>query len=268
LLVDDNGKALDQGDGKSGWQENPYGIIPYTHWRGLPLSESYYGMSPVGAVVEIHKYCNNLRTQLDRVVLYQAHSLLAIKGRIDDKLNTGETNAIVLDVDGDAMFLAPNANIDAVRNAYELARTEAFQIAGIPQSIYAGGQVASGYALVVESVPFSISVGDLAIEAHGAEVEDLQKACIIGAKHGLGLPEDPEIHVQMNVNVIPRDADAERQTDMMEVDAGRMLLEDYLKKYRPDIGGDDEIAAYVVRLKEQGAMKVPSLAAPVGGFVL
>lgn len=266
-LIDDTGKPLDQGGGKFGWQENPYSVSPYTHWRGLPLSESYWGMSPIGAVVEIHKYCNNLRTQLDRVVLYQAHSLLVISGTMDPKINTGESNALVLDAEGTAAFLAPNANIDAVRGAYELARTEAFQIAGIPQSIYAGGQVASGYALVVESVPFSISVGDLAVEARGSEVEMLRKFCAIGSKHGLALPDDPEVAVDMNISVIPHDKDRERDQDWLEVLGGGWKMADYIRKWRPEIDDPDAYAAELEATKAVPAFGAPAPAGS-GGFQL
>ena len=246
-LIDQDGRELDQGYGKSGWQTNPYGVIPYTHWRGLPLNESYWGRSPIAAVCELHKFCNNLHTQLDKIILYQAFAIPVFKGNFDPKLVVGEGNALVLpNPDDDFNYVTSDADIEAVRKAYEFARIEAFEVAGIPQSIHSGGKVASGYALEVECVPMSITIGDLAIEAKAAEIETMKKFCLIGAKHGLELPENPEISVDMNIQIFPRDKAADRLADGLDLEAGRMTLEDYIKRNRPDV---KDVPAYVAELE-------------------
>lgn len=261
-LVDEDGNPLDQGGGKFGWQKNPYGVIPYTHWRALPLSESYWGMSPVRATTEIHLYCNNLRSQLDRLLLYQAHSTLAISDDLWEAGKTSESNAIVLSKDGRAQYLVPGADIPAMETSYERARREAFEVAGIPMNIVAGGEVPSGYALVVESRSMAEVAEDLAVESHAAEVESFTKMCKIGAVHGLGLPEDPEVNIDLQIEVLPFDKDGAQQRDLLDVQSGLMSKRDYVRRYRFQEDTPDEVVdKYLAEIKaEQTAAREASFA--------
>ena len=260
-LVDEDGKELDQGDGVFGWQPNPYGVIPYVHWRGMPISESYWGHSPVAACMELHRYANNIRSQVDRLALYQAHSILAISDHnIESTITAGETNALRLSAEGSAQYLAPSAAIGDVEAVYQRSRREAFEISGIPWSIVEGGQAPSGYALTVEYRSMAEVVEDLAVEAKDAELEMLRKLCIIGKVHGLPLPEDPDVQVDLNLEITPEDKDGLRLRDLDDLQAGLMTKRDYLLRHRPDIP-PDQIDAYI----EQLAAERPAAPAQFGG---
>jgi len=261
ILVNEDGKALDQGDGVFGWQPNPYGVIPYVHWRGMPISESYWGHSPVAACMELHRYANNIRSQVDRLALYQAHSILAISDHnIESTITAGETNALRLSAEGSAQYLAPSAAIGDVEAVYQRSRREAFEISGIPWSIVEGGQAPSGYALTVEYRSMAEVVEDLAVEAKDAELEMLRKLCIIGKVHGLPLPEDPDAQVDLNLEITPEDKDGMRLRDLDDLQAGLMTKRDYLLRHRPDIP-PDQIDAYI----EQLAAERPAAPAQFGG---
>jgi len=255
-LINADGVELDQGDGKRGWQANPYNAIPYIHWRGLPVSESYWGSSPISAVVGLHKYANNLRSQHDHVMLYQAHSQLVISDdNVEPKLGTGEANAIVLSKDGTATFLSPGADLPALERAYERAREEAFQIAGIPMSIVKGGEAPSGFALVIEYRSMSEVIEDLAVEAVCAEEDLIRLICTVGKAHGLPLPDDPVPVVDMHLEVLPTDKDAAYQRDLagLQGTPQTVTLRDFLLRWSGQT--EETVDGYMEALKAEQATR-------------
>lgn len=270
VVVDQDGRAVEV-NGVAGWRDNPYGVNPYTHAPGVVIAESFWGQSPLDGAIACHLRANNLRSEAEILSRYQIHSQMVIESnQVDDSLTTGPRDYIRVDVGGSLYYAASNAPVEKMVDFYNRAREEVFEIAGIPAEAVRGGSVASGYALEQIFRAMQEIASDLRVSGTAFEEETGNKVCIVENVHnpGSGLKPDMQINVEMPESVIPRDKEAERNVDMMEVDAGRMTLKDYLKKWRPDIGDEAAIDAYIVELAAQKASKAPSLPAAPGGFVL
>jgi len=263
--IDQDGRELETLWGR-GWTQNPYGRIPYAHLPGLLMSESYWGQSPLDGVLECHRRVNNLRSEEDIDLTYQVHGLLIVATNAAEKeLETGPRNTLFLNPGEDAKYIASGADLASMRAAVAAAWEETFAIGGIPISIVRGGEAASGYALTVEYRTMMEIVEDLRITAQAAEEQVGELVCLIAREHNprSPFPEDPRVKIEFDPHAIPRDAQAEREQDRADVLAGWMLIEDYLARWRPELGGPEEIASYVERLRAErmiAQMPAPAVA--------
>lgn len=255
-LVDANGRFLDPGTGVADWNANPYGVIPYAHLRGLPLPGSYWGASVVRGCMEFHREINQEASQHGRMITMQAHSQLVVSDHgAEDKLKTGESNAIILSAEGRAEYLAPNANFEAVLKSIETMYAHAFDVSRIPQSVIRGGSAASGYALTVERQMMAELIADLSVEGEAFEQELAKLVCVIGSASGLPLPPDPVVTIDMSRAVVPADKDAEFERDLLLFSSGLLTKEKMVERYVPEVADEDR-AQYLAELEAEKAVRM------------
>ena len=256
MLIDQDGKAYDlpwPKVGNDGWHTNPYGVIPYVHYRGLPMIGSYWGISPIRDVVELNELLNNRASQSDRVCLMQAHKQLVIvdSASMGEKITYGESNALVLNPGGSAELLGSNPEGITVLEGSLLALVERmFEIGGVPISIIRGGSANSGLQLMIEYRRMEEIVNDIKIEYAAAEEEVIRRLCRIGRVHGLPFPENPEVAIDMHTRVVPPDKQADFDRDLLMLNGGLMTRKDFLTKHRPDIP-EEQIDAYLAELAQE-----------------
>lgn len=262
MLVDQDGRPYDlpwPKVSREGWHTNPYGVIPYVHYRGLPMIGEYWGISPIRDVVELNELLNNRASQSDRVCLMQAHKQLVVSdsATLGEKLTFGESNALVLGSEGKAELLGSNPEGITVLEGSLLALVERmFEIGGVPISIIRGGSASSGLQLMIEYRRMEEIVNDLKIEYAAAEGEVIRRLCRIGRVHGLPFPENPEVAIDMHTRVVPPDKEADFQRDLLMLNSGLMTRKDFLTKHRPDIP-EEQIDAYLAELAVEN-MRTPN----------
>ena len=235
---------------EAGWNENPYGFIPHVHWRALPMTGEYWGISPIRDVVQLNKEINNRASVLGRTVKAQGFSIPVMRDSSErpgpDQLVFSEAKTINIgDPSGDFFFASPNAPIPAVQGTLTELIDRLFEVAGVPVSIVRGGSANSGYQLAVEYRTMQEIVADIASEAQLAEEDLAWKVCRIVNAHEGGMPDDPTIRVDMGVQIVPTDEGAERDRDLLDVRSGLMSKADYIHKWRPGVGDPAEYLAEI-----------------------
>lgn len=250
-----------------GKQTNPYGIIPYIHWRGLPLSGYYYGLSAIDGIVDLNRAFNDQYSDYDIALLYQAKSIPVMRGSggISAEVRVGARNALTFDDPAaELSFPTPSPAFDAMRVALKDLEETIFNLGGVPVSVIRGENESSGIALAIKYRTMQEIVGDLAVSARQAEAEMIEAICAIGNLHGLSLPKDPKPEVDLHENVLPNDTEAEFNRDLQLWQNDLMTTEDMVIRWR--MKTPQNVEEYLAKLDAQRSSRQTAVVPPAESF--
>ena len=106
---------LDEGQHPDGDITNPYGIIPWVHFRARCPAQAgdWWGLSDIRDIVEVNKFINELLSIADKNAHDQGWSQLVLINFPDDldRVNVGSSRAIRTGEGGDAKYIVPDLKI-------------------------------------------------------------------------------------------------------------------------------------------------------------
>jgi len=232
---DDDGRPMDDGP----WPApNPYGWIPYVHFRGRPMLGVSDGLSYIRDQITIQRALMNRLSDEDVLCVEQIHGTLVLKGYQRANVDHGPRRAITVSPDGDAFYINPNAAIKDLEESIDRLVKMLFETGSVPMSLVSGGTASSGLQLAIEMRPFTRVVESIRAECTASEKDLIRTVCVIGAVHGLGLPEECNPVVEFSDNVLPSDRDGEFQRDLLMYQNGLMLRTDFLARWIDKLGDD------------------------------
>jgi len=271
-FVDKDGRSLEliSSKGKSlpNPAPNPYGEIPYIHYRGRPVVGSTDGMSYVRDAAPIQKNLYNVMSELDDTVLHQAFSTLHVSDYQKPEISMGPRRYIQTGANGKAEFLSPGPPIAEVEAMINRRIEIMCEISGVPISTFKGGMASSGYQLALEMQPLLRTIETIRSEALESEREQVRMICRVWNAHGSPALPDPdtlEPQVSFDADVLPSDKEAEFNRDLLQLNniPPLMTREDFLRKWREDLRDDTAVEEYIAKLDEEKAKKEPPK--PAGG---
>ena len=225
---------------------NPYGIIPWVHFRGRRPAQSgdWWGLSDIRDVVEVNKFINELLSITDKNAHDQGWSQLVLINFPDDidQVNVGSARAIRTGEGGDAKYIVPDLKIADFIELIERLYRWSCETAMIPMAAVRTSKVSrSGIALVMEFKPLIDLVRERAKRFRAREIELMKQTALVDLVHRQGrsfTPEaaqsfmnDLECEVAFELNVVPTDADGELNRDLKLLAAGLTDPVDLVGKY-------------------------------------
>jgi hypothetical protein len=211
-------------------------------------------------------------------VLYQAHAQPVLTGDLKPvKVKGGPTNIIGLEPEGSFKYETPGADIAGAIEWLKKVINEIFAIGGVPTSVVYGGSANSGFQIVVEYKRAQDIIDDAIVEATMFEKELAKLVCIVNNVHvseiegAIELPSDPDVSIEFDPGLIPRDEAAEREQDRTDLRDSLMSRKDYVRKWRMPDADDEAIDAYLAELQaEKPALPEPGsspFGAGLGGLL-
>lgn len=239
---------------------NPYRLIPFSECRGLTVPGTERCISLVRDVIPQMRVVLNELSDLGQLIRYQSGDVMVLKDFPGEEKSktTGASRFIRLNPDPatDLFFASPDAKIQDVL-AVVMKRIEwCFQQCAMPVTVFTGDQAESGYALMVRYQTALSLVQDYQERMGPGEEHALRVICAVGRYGKLALPEPWSIDpmVTFSGDIFPADEDARRLADGRDVDAGRMSLEDYLRRNRKDIP-EDQVEEHAAKLEAKQSAK-------------
>lgn len=246
--VDQDGKVL------TPRFDHGYGCLPYVQWLADPVIGYEGALSPLSDHPDMQKQLANRISEYQLGLTYQAHSTMWTKGSDKVEMTIGPTSYVDLGEDGEMGYANAESPLDQLRLACSQIVDEMLETGNVPASLIRGGDAQSGIQLLLMFLPYTKKAKSLRAEAKISDEIMCRTLCNVGAAHGLALPQDARFAITFSDAILPSDETAERMADGQDVDAGRMTLEDYLRKHRPDIPAE-EVEAYAAKLKAEQATK-------------
>lgn len=270
-VVDEDGADIPwfgaDGEMHSGWTPNPYGVIPYAHWRGRPWAGEFWGQSLLEDTLQLNKLINNRLSDLSVIIAHQAFSQGWVRNmgtaaaKKENRIAVGPRRFVPLDEGGEMGYAQPDAPITESFSTIEKLMEWCVRLAALPTSVVRDGSAASGYALEVEFRSMKNVVDMLIRQAIGAENRLARCWCAVAGAHpkiyrGIPKYDDAEIAIEFDVDFLPRDRQMEKDSARLDWQAGLMLTGDYVRQYiLPTEKDEAKIANYVSLLDAQNAAK-------------
>lgn len=237
---------------------NPYGVVPYVHWRGRPMVGSFSGLSYVRDQLSLQKELYNRTNDLMVLCHLRSFGVPVFKDFQGDQLDWSEYGALEVGPQGDAWMLEPSGNVDGMLLSLDRLVDWMFQTGGVPVDVVKGQVAESGVALMVKWQPYVRVVQTLRTQGQVSEQDMVRKLCAVGRYHGYALPEDPVVTVEYDDAIVPNDTIAEFQRDllMLNNEPPLMTREDFLRKWH-DLDDDGALAEYIEKLDASSAATEP-----------
>jgi hypothetical protein len=172
----------------------------------------------------------------------------------DGSYTTGPHRTIVFgDKDGDMHFAIPDAPLGEHRLSFESLLMTSMRLSlGLPGDLMSNGQAPEQptsimYHWIIAKMSYS-GLRNYAIKFKDDVVEiALPIAAIVsGLRFNV---KDVDWEHEFREDPLPQDNQSDRGRDQVDVQAGRMLLEDYLRKWILPIGTPDEVRSYAAAIK-------------------
>ena len=179
---------LDRRHHPDGDLTNPYGVIPWVHFRGRCPAQAgdWFGLSDIRDVVEVNKFINELLSIADKNAHDQGWSQLVLINFHDDveKVRVGSTKAIRTGEGGDAKYIVPDLKIDDFLALIEKLYLWAHESAMVPMAaIRTSSEAKSGVALEIELKPLLDLVAEREKRYRANEIELMKLTALVDATH-------------------------------------------------------------------------------------
>ncbi len=220
--------------------EDGYGVIPFAHFRGLPIIGSYLGMALLEDVITIQEQLNNQASFLHDLVLYQSHGQMIVHSD-DPKTALGVGPKRFIQVHGgdtgrdEVSYINPNADIGAVVNSCNWIMEKLCDVGGVPLSAIRGGTASSGLQLAIEYEPMTNLVEMSQVNARAGEQETWGNVQAVGGAHGVNL-DNVTMDVRFPKTFLPGDDSAVLQEDLQMVNnrPPLMTVETFVDRHYAD----------------------------------
>ncbi len=176
---------------------NPYGVIPWVHFRGRCPSQSgdWFGLSDIRDVVEVNKFINELLSIADKNAHDQGWSQLVLINFPDDieKVSVGTAKAIRTGEGGDAKYIVPDLKINDFVELIERLYRWAYESAMVPMAaIRTSKQARSGVALEIELKPLLDLAAEREKRYRRNEIELMKLTYLVDTVHREGKVFTPD----------------------------------------------------------------------------
>ena len=237
---------LDRSFHPDGDLTNPYGVIPWVHFRGRTPAQSgdWFGLSDIRDVVEVNKFINELLSIADKNAHDQGWSQLVLINFPDDveKVSVGTSKAIRTGEGGDAKYIVPDLKIADFLDLIDRLYAWAYEGAMVPlAAIRTSSQAKSGIALEIELKPLLDLVREREVRYRRNEIELMKLTLLVDTAHREGrsfTPEEAreflsgvESDVQFRGSFLPEDASDELERDLKLLAAGLADPVDLVARY-------------------------------------
>ena len=214
---------------------NPYGVIPWVHFRGRTPAQSgdWFGLSDIRDVVEVNKFVNELLSIADKNAHDQGWSQLVLINFPDDveRVSVGTAKAIRTGEGGDAKYIVPDLKIKDFLELIDRLYTWACEGAMMPlAAIRPSSTAKSGLALELELKPMLDLVAEREKRYRAGEIELMKMTALVDAVHREGRTFTPAsardflagvvCDVQFKGGLIPEDPAATLDRDLRLLAAG------------------------------------------------
>ena len=167
---------------------NPYGVIPWVHFRGRCPAQAgdWFGLSDIRDVVEVNKFINELLSIADKNAHDQGWSQLVLVNFHDDveKVRVGTSRAIRTGEGGDAKYIVPDLKIADFVALIEKLYAWAHESAMVPMAaIRTSREARSGVALEIELKPLLDLVAEREKRYRAGEIELMKMTALVDAAH-------------------------------------------------------------------------------------
>lgn len=272
-LLDDGGRPKRDADGNRERKPNELGVIPYARFKGRSIIGEIDGYSYIRDQVSLQRDLVDLLSELRLLIKYQSGSLLVVKDHDAPEVGVGPNAGLRLSPDGEAYFLQPEADIQAVMNVAREKIAMMFETGSVPaEVVQTKATDESGIALEIRFRPFSRLVGKM---RRKQIIGDRQLVVLVTAATnaylGGGFPSPEEIQpiVEYRDEVVPKDTERELDTDLRMV-SGRpalMTRRTFLRRHMARFGlkTDQEVDAYLAELDQEERSGVALEQARFGG---
>ena len=237
---------LDRSFHADGELTNPYGVIPWVHFRGRTPAQSgdWFGLSDIRDVVEVNKFINELLSIADKNAHDQGWSQLVLINFPDDveKVSVGTSKAIRTGEGGDAKYIVPDLKIRDFLDLIDRLYAWAYESAMVPlAAIRTSAEAKSGIALEIELKPLLDLVREREKRYRRGEIELAKLTLLVDAAHREGRTFTPEAarefmsgidcDVQFRGGFLPADPDDELERDLKLLAAGLADPVDLVARY-------------------------------------
>lgn len=176
---------------------NPYGVIPWVHFRGRCPAQlgDWFGLSDIRDVVEVNKFVNELLSITDKNAHDQGWSQLVLINFPDDveKVSVGTSKAIRTGEGGDAKYIVPDLKIADFLELINRLYRWAYEGAMVPMAaIRTSEQARSGVALEIELKPLLDLVREREKRYRRNEIELMKLTLLVDTVHREGRSFTPE----------------------------------------------------------------------------
>ena len=214
---------------------NPYGIIPWVHFRGRVPAQAgdWWGLSDIRDVVEVNKFINELLSIAGKNAHDQGWSQLVLVNFPDDleQVNVGSARAIRTGEGGDAKYIVPDLKIGEFMELIERLYRWSHETAMVPLAAVRTSEAAkSGVALVMEFKPLIDLVQERAKRFRACEIELMKQTALVDTVHREGKRFTPrtaetfmrklECEVKFELNVLPAGLATEPQRTQRTTEPG------------------------------------------------
>lgn len=237
---------------------NPYfPLLPMVPFRAEVNPRSWYGTTPIDAVVDANIVLNECLTLFKIIMDFQGFSTLVRMGALPGEQQVGPTRTIDLpfktgELGADAKYITPGAPFRELLDFMDWWITWTANQAQVPVGLINAtvAKVESGYALTIRWKPFLSSTARKR-RLYSASERDLWEVALevarvhSGTQKGLLVPLNPspdaadKMLLEWNEAVVPTDAKETRDQEQYDVDMGFVSpITIYLKK-NPDMSEED-----------------------------
>jgi hypothetical protein len=236
---------------------NPYGIIPYAHWKGIGRTSGYWGKSAIRSVITLQKMVNNRTSKQDRVIAYQTHGQWVIYSDDEIKLVSGEARFMPLGQNDRAEILDQKANIEGAQQTIENMIDRMAEIGRVPVSAIRGGSANSGFQLVMEFVPMTHLRSSYIERATVAEDYQMWAVSRVGHVHSQGTPDElGKVEITFPESFLPVDKNEDFLRDTRLVQMGDLKRSEYIRKWVGKGRWDEgETEKYIQDLDEENGQQ-------------
>ncbi|MEE9568353.1 MAG: hypothetical protein V3W37_03115 [Candidatus Binatia bacterium] len=253
---------------------NPYfPLLPMVPFRAEVNPRSWYGTTPIDAVVDANIVLNEYLTEFKEIVDFQGFSMLVIKGKVPGEQQISAKRTIDLipggpGLDTDAKYISPGAPLAELLEFIDWWITWTANQAQVPVGLINAtvAKVESGYALTIRWKPFTSSTARKR-RLYSASERDLWEVALevarvwSGTEKGLLVPLNPtpdaadKMLLEWNEAVVPTDPKETRDQEQYDVQMGFVSpLTIYLKK-NPDMSEKDAEQAMIKNIEAQDKLR-------------
>ncbi|HUU42383.1 MAG TPA: hypothetical protein VMX57_01300, partial [Planctomycetota bacterium] len=226
---------LDRSFHPDGDLTNPYGVIPWVHFRGRSPAQSgdWFGLSDIRDIVEVNRFVNELLSIADKNAHDQGWSQLVLINFPDDveKVSVGTSKAIRTGEGGDAKYIVPDLKIHDFLELIDRLYAWAYESAMIPlAAIRTSTQAKSGLALEIELKPLLDLVREREKRYRQHEIALMKMTLLVDEVHREGRTFTPEgarefmnaiaCEVEFRGGFLPEDPADELDRDLKLLAAG------------------------------------------------
>lgn len=266
-IVDEDWKPIAPSDGIPQSGPNPFGLIPTVRTRGISLPGEKHGLSLVRDAVKIQKLITNHVSELDVLLRHQTGDWPFVRSARAPEIVKGAGRALHLTGEKDEVgYASPNAKLMELIEALSHFIEWGFEITGQPLSVFKGEAASSGFELMVKYQAALRVAHDYCLEIEVAEEDFARVFCAVARYGKLPFPEPSKVKpgLSWEGSMLPADEAAARDADGRDVAAGRMTLEDYLRRNRKDLK-PEEIEPYAAKLRQEEDAKAAREASRFSG---